>query len=127
MAIPNHSKRKRTCQTSGSPWFALLSVTFVDKPNNKNLEAEAEAEAERAAEQTKAAQTFFTDTKTGMGLGIDFSNPMNLSSAMGNIGDFNASSGRNSGVVLRANPFGGKIQVALSPLSLNRAGFINFK
>ena len=77
---------------------------ILRQAEQQELEAEAEAEAERAAEQTKAAQVFFSDTKTGMGLGIDFSNPMNLSSAMGNIGDFNASSGRNTGVVLRANP-----------------------
>ena len=102
MAIPNFKAQKNVKQAE-----ALVRATeryIRRQAEQQALEAEAEAEAERAAEQTKAAQTFFTDTKTGMGLGIDFSNPMNLSSAMGNIGDFNASSGRNSGVVLRANP-----------------------
>ena len=102
MAIPNFKAERNIKKAE-----ALVRATeryIRRQAEQQALEAEAEAEAERAAEQTKAAQTFFTDTKTGMGLGIDFSNPMNLSSAMGNIGDFNASSGRNSGVVLRANP-----------------------
>lgn len=100
--MTNHSAERSVKKAE-----ALVKATeryIRNQAEQQTLEAEAEAEAERAAEQTKAAQTFFTDTKTGMGLGIDFSNPLNLSSARGNIGDFNASSGRNTGVVLRANP-----------------------
>lgn len=100
--MTNHSAERSVKQAE-----SLVKATeryILRQAEQQELEAEAEAEAERAAEQTKAAQVFFSDTKTGMGLGIDFSNPMNLSSAMGNIGDFNASSGRNTGVVLRANP-----------------------
>ena len=99
--MTNHSAERSVKQAES---LVRATERYIRRQaEQQELEAEAEAEAERAAEQTKAAQTFFTDTKTGMGLGIDFSNPMNLSSAMGNIGDFNASSGRNSGVVLRPN------------------------
>jgi hypothetical protein len=86
---------------------ALVKATeryIRTQAEQQSLDAEAEAEAKRAEEQTNAAKSFFGDSKTNMGLGIDFSNPFDLSGAMGNIGDFNASSGRNTGVVLRPNP-----------------------
>ena len=99
--MSNHSAERQVKKAE-----ALVKATerYIRKQAaQQEKEAELEAEVEKAAEQTKAAQVFFSDTKKGMGLGIDFSNPMNLSGAMGNIGDFNASSGRNSGVVLRPN------------------------
>jgi hypothetical protein len=85
---------------------ALVKATeryILKESEQQKLEAKAAEEVAKAAEQTKAASSFLSGSKAGTGLGIDFSNPFNLSGAMGNLGDFNASSGRNTGVVMIPN------------------------
>ena len=85
---------------------ALVKATeryILKEAEQQKLEAKAAEEVAKAAEQTKAASSFLSGSKAGTGLGIDFSNPFNLSGAMGNLGDFNASSGRNTGVVMIPN------------------------
>ena len=84
---------------------ALVHATeryIKQQADTQAKEAEKAAEVEKAAEQTKSASSFFSTTRPSQ-LTVDFSNPMNLSGAMGNIGDFNVSSGRNTGVVPAGN------------------------
>ena len=104
MAIPN-SKAKNDVKKAEA--LVRAAERYIKhQAEQQEKEAEAEQEVEKAAEQTKAAQVFLSDNKTGMGLTVDFSNPLNLSGAMGNIGDFNASSGRNYGCLVSTKSFG---------------------
>lgn len=101
MMIPNYRAKNEVKKAE-----ALVRATeryIKQQAERQEAEEESEAEVEKAAEQTEAAKIFFSDNRTGMGLTVDFSNPFNLSGAMGNIGDFDASSGRNTGVSLVPN------------------------
>lgn len=101
LAVPNYRAESQVKQAE-----ALVKATerYIRRQAEVQRQAEQEAKAaEEAQKRTKQAQVFLTDSKSGMGLSVDFSNPFNLIGATGNLGDFNASSGRNSGVVLAPN------------------------